>query len=75
MHSHDARRKTLPTFNRRREYARVAEVYKSMEVNTDPRKKPEQPREEAVAKSDMLEDLERVMYYLQQVIIKLRGKV
>ena len=75
MHSHDIRRKTLPTFSRRREYARAAKVYKSTEVNTDPRKKPDQPREEAAAKSDVLEDLERVMYYLQQVIIKLRGKV
>jgi|18_taG_2_1085343.scaffolds.fasta_scaffold01672_7 hypothetical protein len=75
MHSHDIRRKTLPTFNRRRAYARAAEVYKSTEVNTNPRKKPDQPREEAVVKSDVLEELEKVMHHLQQVIMKLRGKV
>ena len=77
MHIDEIRRKTIHTFSRRRDYARAAKVYKSMEVSTNPKKKPEDPPQrdrDAMANSDLLSELEKALHYLQQVVIKLRGK-
>ena len=78
MYSYDIRRKTPRPSRGHEDYRRVAKIYKTMEVNTDPKKKPDQPlvpNENVEAASDVLDEIEKTLRHLQQVVMKLRGKV
>ena len=78
MYSYDITRKTVRRAKSRADYNRIAKVYKSMEVNTDPKKKREQPptsTKNAVATSKVLDEVEGVLHYLQRIITKLRNMI
>ena len=57
---------------------RVAQVYQRNQTNTDPRGGPPQsqlPADSVTVTPDVVEELNKALYHLQQVVVKLRGGV
>ena len=58
---------------------KVAKVYQDVQTNTDPRRKEHEsqlpPNGGVTVTPDVVEELNKALYHLQQVVLKLRGGV
>jgi len=55
---------------------KVTQVYKEAQTNTDPRKEeppPTLPDTGVTVTADVVDELNKALYHLQQVVLKLRG--